>query len=560
MLSPLFEGILRGADASFITDIFIFSLFAIFFGSIYLKFKFKRPLFTNYTPTLLTSLGILGTFTGIISGLLDFDTNEIQESIGPLLAGLKTAFITSLIGMLLSILFKIIVSMNIFDRKNGIEPEKEDISISDLYHAMLQQAQGIELLKKAINENDESSLVGQIKLLRSDASDNSKSIINYLRNSSESLTELTSIAKSQQQNFTEFEERLKIRLQDFADMLSKSATEQVIEALKQVIQDFNNNLIEQFGDNFKALNDAVLKLVTWQENYKEQLNEMKVQYEHGVQAITKTEESVNHISKNTQTIPETMNNLKIVMETNQHQINELDRHLDAFKAVRDKAVEAVPEIQEQIEHALAGAREANDRLASGIVESSNHIKTVISESADNYRDTVDQTRAALTESAQVTASSSEQIKQQFSDALTDINAHMRNLVGEVQQGAKSISDSYKDASNMLIADTKETSHTFSQEIDNMRRTLATSIEEQATEHRKQADKIFAGLEQSIADALAQTGESVQKQVAMIDQTMGQEIEKVMQSMGSALATISGKFTEDYSKLVRRMSDVVSQQA
>lgn len=263
MLSPLFEGILRGADASFITDIFIFSLLAIFFSSIYLKFKLKRPLFTNYTPTLLTSLGILGTFTGIISGLLDFDTNEIQESIGPLLAGLKTAFITSLIGMLLSILFKIIVSMNIFDRKNGIEPEKEDISISDLYHAMLQQAQGIELLKKAINENDESSLVGQIKLLRSDASDNSKSIINYLRNSSESLNELTSIAKSQQQNFTAFEERLKIKLQDFADMLSKSATEQVIEALKQVIQDFNNNLIEQFGDNFKALNDAVLKLVTW---------------------------------------------------------------------------------------------------------------------------------------------------------------------------------------------------------------------------------------------------------------------------------------------------------
>ena len=53
-------------------------------------------------------------------------------------------------------------------------------------------------------------------------------------------------------------------------MMSKLATEQVIAALKTVIQDFNNNLTEQFGENFKQLNTAVLELVTWQENYKQQ--------------------------------------------------------------------------------------------------------------------------------------------------------------------------------------------------------------------------------------------------------------------------------------------------
>jgi len=42
--------------------------------------------------------------------------------------------------------------------------------------------------------------------------------------------------------------------------------------------------------------------------------------------------------------------------------------------------------------------------------------------------------------------------------------------------------------------------------------------------------------------------------------MGEEVEKVMQSMGSALVSISGKFTDDYSRLVRQMSDIVKQQA
>lgn len=560
MLSPILETLLRGADATSLTDFFLFSLIILFILSLIWKKQDKHHAFTSYTPTLLTSLGILGTFTGIISGLLDFNTNDIDASIGPLLAGLKTAFITSLAGMLLSIFYKIIISTGVFSRVNEVGVNEAEIDIGDLYQVMKQQADGIEQLKKSISENDETSLVGQFKLLRSDLSDNHKTINQHLTNSSESLTGLLELSKQHQQHFKDFEDRLWIKLQDFADMLSKSATEQVIEALKEVIQDFNNHLVEQFGENFKALNEAVLKLVVWQDNYKEQLSDMKVQYEHGVQAITKTEESVNNISNEAKIIPETMNNLKSVMEINQHQITELDRHLDAFKDIRDKAVEAVPEIKGQIEMAIAGAKEANDKLASGITESSEHIKTVIVESADNYRNTVDQTRAALTESAQATANSSEEIKETFSVAVQDINANMRELISELQNGSKSVTDNYKEASSQMMSDTQDVSKAFSQGMDEMRRTLSSTIEEQAVEHRRQADKVFSGLERSIEEALSQTGESVQKQVTMIDQTMGQEIEKVMQSMGSALVSISGKFTDDYSRLVRQMSDIVKQQA
>ena len=560
MLSPILETLLRGADATSLTDFFLFSLIILFILSLIWKKQDKHHAFTSYTPTLLTSLGILGTFTGIISGLLDFNTNDIDASIGPLLAGLKTAFITSLAGMLLSIFYKIIISTGVLSRVNEVGVNEAEIDIGDLYQVMKQQADGIEQLKKSISENDETSLVGQFKLLRSDLSDNHKTINQHLTSSSESLTGLLDLSEQNQQHFKDFEDRLWIKLQDFADMLSKSATEQVIEALKEVIQDFNNHLVEQFGENFKALNEAVLKLVVWQDNYKEQLSDMKVQYEHGVQAITKTEESVNNISNEAKIIPETMNNLKSVMEINQHQITELDRHLDAFKDIRDKAVEAVPEIKGQIEMAIAGAKEANDKLASGITESSEHIKTVIVESADNYRNTVDQTRAALTESAQATANSSEEIKETFSVAVQDINANMRELISELQNGSKSVTDNYKEASSQMMSDTQDVSKAFSQGMDEMRRTLSSTIEEQAVEHRRQADKVFSGLERSIEEALSQTGESVQKQVTMIDQTMGQEIEKVMQSMGSALVSISGKFTDDYSRLVRQMSDIVKQQA
>lgn len=535
-LSQIVEGILNQTTSAQLTEVFLWAIVLVFIASVYCKKNDKFHAFTNYTPTLLTSLGILGTFAGIISGLLDFDPKHVDESISGLLEGLKTAFVTSLWGMSFSILYKVV--SNFITKKNDEGISDDEVDAAALYAVMKQQAEGIAQLKKAISENDETSLVGQFKLLRSDLTDNHKSNDKHLLLSAETLTSILKVAQQQQANFTSFEERLWIKLQDFADMLSKSATEQVIEALKQVITDFNNNLTEQFGENFKQLNKAVLELVTWQENYKEQLGDMKAQYDHGVQAIVQTQASVASIGEDAKAIPVTMENLKVVMEVNQHQINELGRHLDAFKDVRDKAVEAVPEIRARIDEAIEGSKVASVELAKGIKDS-----------ADQYIDAVDKTRGALTESAQATANSTEEIKAQFSAVLEDVNSHMRNLIAELMEGGKTLNDSYKSASSELVIDN-----------DKLSKALAATIEEMAQEQRKQADRIFASLEKTIENTLSQTGESVQKQVAMIDKTMEEEITKVMQSMGAALASISGKFTQDYSQLVKSMSDVVSKRA
>ncbi|MEQ1859196.1 MAG: hypothetical protein ABMA13_04610 [Chthoniobacteraceae bacterium] len=52
----------------------------------------------------IVGLGILGTFFGIFVGLQAFDAARIQESIPPLLDGLKTAFLTSIAGMSIAML------------------------------------------------------------------------------------------------------------------------------------------------------------------------------------------------------------------------------------------------------------------------------------------------------------------------------------------------------------------------------------------------------------------------------------------------------------------------
>ena len=59
-------------------------------------------------PSILTSLGILGTFVGLSYSVLNFDTSSsesIRASIETLLSGMGTAFFTSVFGMLCSVIY-----------------------------------------------------------------------------------------------------------------------------------------------------------------------------------------------------------------------------------------------------------------------------------------------------------------------------------------------------------------------------------------------------------------------------------------------------------------------
>jgi len=587
-MSSFLEGLLRGLDPATVTSFIIFIMIVVFIASSVLSKQNKAGDFVHYTPTLLTTLGIFGTFVGIVIGLLEFDHTKIDASITMLLDGLKTAFITSLAGMLSSLLFKSLLTTPLL-RPKLLPNEVTEASPEKILSVMQQQVQETQALKEAIVGNDESTLFGLLKLMRSDMNDNAK--LNKL------LTE--ELSAKQFENFAGFSDKLWIKLQDFADTLSKSATEQVIEALKQVITDFNNNLTEQFGENFKQLNAAVIKLVDWQENYKLQLEQMQLQYEHGVQAITLTESSVANISEQSKVIPQTMNDLQVVMEVNQHQISELESHLGAFKDIRDRAVEAVPEIRQQVENTvteitnavgvasahyekvvaesdvfLKETLTATDNLIDDFVKKSEASVTVVAdkliESSETIGKNIDLASTEFThnsartnESLQTTSdylqSQTELIKQHLNDAVSDLNSNMRDMIATLVDDAKSMSTTLGDANTNLVSDTKEARDAFVNSNEKLQQQMQSMLEEASTAQINQAQRTFDAMEEKIKQQVGLTGEAVEKQVGIIDQAMQQEINRVMNEMGTSLAQIAGQFTRDYKNLTLAMQQIVKDQ-
>lgn len=96
-------------------------------------------------PSFVSTLGVLGTFFGITIGLLDFDSEKLEASIPDLLNGLKTAFFTSLAGMIGSLFLSRIVSKYY---------DKQDEGVSDINLAAGEIVKAV----KAMSESNRETL------------------------------------------------------------------------------------------------------------------------------------------------------------------------------------------------------------------------------------------------------------------------------------------------------------------------------------------------------------------------------------------------------------------
>ncbi|WP_237066809.1 MotA/TolQ/ExbB proton channel family protein [Microbulbifer guangxiensis] len=127
-MSGLLNQLFAAMTPERVTDTFLYLMLGIFLLALALRFSGRGREFIDHCPGFLTSLGILGTFIGIIIGLYGFSLEDIDRSIADLMAGLKTAFITSVIGLALSLLLRMLTRMV----RLPSDPVTEGATIDDL--------------------------------------------------------------------------------------------------------------------------------------------------------------------------------------------------------------------------------------------------------------------------------------------------------------------------------------------------------------------------------------------------------------------------------------------
>lgn len=311
--------------------------------SLFFHFKYGEKSL-NYGPTILTTIGIFATFLGIAIGLADFDTANIQASVPNLLSGLKTAFWASVAGVGGALTIKL---RHFFTEQ---EQEQEvagtgidgDVTAFDL-------ARLLQNIQQALVGSDDSTLVSQLKLSRQDTNDR-----------------LDTLKKAQQ---------------DALLKLSEMSSKTLVEALRDVIKDFNTKLTDQFGDNFKQLNEAIGKLLVWQDQYKTHI-EMIIKEQVEITKSMKTasedyKKLVNEAARFT-VVSSDLSDLLTALETQKKQLKGL---LETLSGLITSASGSLPEVEKKImelTEQLTRSVEANQKeVARALMDNSQLIKSSI---------------------------------------------------------------------------------------------------------------------------------------------------------------------------------------
>ena len=336
---------------------------------------------TNLAPTALTSLGILGTFTGIFLGLLDFDMSMINKSVPTLLEGLKVAFGTSIIGLAGALSFRLLRAML---------PEKA--------HEEDQGQEVIQTLKRMVHAIEENQKITKFGF---------------------------------EAQITEF--------RNFSEHMSKAFSEAIIKELKAVIREFNEKISEQFGENFKQLNIAVGRLLKWQDKYRIHLEILQKSFDQALNGIQESERSIFAIEKSSSVIPKHMEKFNEVNTRLNQRLLDLHQGLSSIAEMRDKAENAFPEIANNIDKMTTIIGESVEKQAAVLEASTSQMTDSVNMAFEQLNSSVVQLDEAMQKEieniVQAMAESLSGITQKFVSDYTPLLEQTRRII-EISERAK----------------------------------------------------------------------------------------------------------------------------
>ncbi len=268
-------------------------------------------------PAILTSIGIFGTFLGVALGLWHFDTADIQGSVPRLMDGLKTAFWTSIAGLFAALTLKIRAAVEQAGRRAATQHRAATIDDLDL---------SLQALVKQLHDGSDQSL----------------------------RTELAQQHQSSQRRFDQLVDVLTNYQQKMADANAKA----LVEAIRAVMNEFNTKINEQYGENFRQLNESVVAMLEWQQTYRTQLDDLISEQERSSNLMKEASNSFEYMVRNANAFNGISESLQELLKGLETQRLNIHSQLGSLADMVNSAAEGLPKLEERLATLTQGMSDA----------------------------------------------------------------------------------------------------------------------------------------------------------------------------------------------------------
>ena len=463
-VKQIIQEYINNAGIETVMQIVVISIILMLQYTVFIKARRNKSKGSN---GILQVYGLFGTFIGIFIALLYFNPQDITGGIEGFLGGLKICFLTSITGMAGELYLK---HINVSSNIEGSSLDDVVIAINNgnnsLMTGMDRLSNSMKSLTRSVSGEEEGSLLNQMVLLRSHMSDKF--------------------------------DMLNSEFRQFAQLQAENNTKALVEAIREVIGDFNAKINEQFGENFKELNNAVGDLVTWQENYKTILDRSHKQFSMAIESMKSSKTLLEGIASQYKENMKINEDVKVSMELIRKENESLNGTIEDFSGLGKEAKKALPIIKDNIDELTKGFSEK-------VEDSLNTVTVFIEKQNKNATDIMDHVTSTT------------------EDSISKINESIEESHKAIEKTAESMKNSVELSANELSEG------------------IVKGFSEAITNIEKLQEKLFDNMEKSIL---------------MIDDAHRQELEKSLHSLSNELASLSQKFVNDYSDLTIKMKGVI----
>ena len=474
---------------------------SLFFSEHHLLEQHLNLRFWNSVPALLVGVGILGTFVGLVWGLIpfsgvDFDqADKIKEAIQELLSGISTAFVSSVWGMLTSLLFTWLEKRGIGKVSRAIA--KLQRALDRLFTLTTQEEIAYRL---------EDELAQQTQALKSSATDLGKAFsVEMAKKLAPALETLNTAKREIVQELSNAPEALS------SAMAEKLAPD--LNVLNTALTDLHNSLAEWHGQSTQSRQEILQEL----RNVPEVMNVLNTALTDLHNSLAEwhgqSTQSRQEILQELRNVPEVIGNT--IAEKLAPSFNNLNTVVEELRRQKEESsTEAIEKLVEQFQTSLSGSAMAQmETLAETVGKASESLITLpeqLTRVMEGVQEQVKETRNLLSQTSQEQAG---QMKGMMDDMLKAFQNAVATQQGRLTETTEHVNDEMKqiaaDIRNLLESVANRADEQLSQRIAEIEQTSAQSIQTLQT--------AITELQEAITSVAAKTGTET---VEMINRLRG----------------------------------------
>ncbi|WP_420554268.1 hypothetical protein [Neptuniibacter marinus] len=409
----------------------------------------------RFVPALLTTIGVLGTFLGISLGLSDFDANgqgsqALMKSATTLLDGMKTAFYTSLAGLLGSILFMVWHALLSKSREfrhrkviNSYQAICLAISPVTLLHRLGGSSQN-NLIEKQLEAAEQSIRSNQSMMAVSNQL--AQSLVGFdAEKMTASISQAVSDSVEQEisPHLKAISESVK-ELKAIKEQSSKELVELIVSQMRQEVFEPFNQQLELLSSSNKLTAEAVQQSIM-------SINQLASKLEEMMLGLDKTTDSLNTFQRDTLVkLQGFADSLKIILSQFKDDTEgALSRVADEIQGALDSSIQGMTLQRKAFEESAVKAADAfseqNESLKR-VGEDSSNLMLSAKESLLEGLGNIDDKVKAMSD---VVQRELEVFRKEYQNNLTEFFSKQANLLEETlseqREGLAGVVNDYKEA-------------------------------------------------------------------------------------------------------------------